>query len=352
MRFPWTSKTETRSDSYTDAVVDHIVRNAGGLVTANAAATAALEAAAGAVGRSFASATVEANEAVRGALTASTLALVGRALIKRGEAVLVLDIAPGGGLRLLPAASWDIGGGVEPESWVYNVDLAGPSGQASRRVPSAGVIHVKFAVEPERPWSGVSPIKAASLAGRLSANVAAALGDEAGGAHGNLLAIPKDGNDASVEGLKADLKKLAGNLAVLESASGGWGDPGRAVPPSKDLVPQRLGADPPMALVKLHEQASAEVLAACGCPVELLTTGEGTALREAHRRFLFSTIAPLGRTVSEELSEKFETPVALDWSELRSSDISGRARAFQSMVGGGMDVAKAASLAGLLVPEE
>jgi hypothetical protein len=31
-----------------------------------------------------------------------------------------------------------------------------------------------------------------------------------------------------------------------------------------------------------------------------------------------------------------------------ASDLSGRARAFQSMVGGGMDVSKAAALAGLM----
>jgi len=35
-----------------------------------------------------------------------------------------------------------------------------------------------------------------------------------------------------------------------------------------------------------------------------------------------------------------------------ASDISGRARAFQSVVGGGMDVSKAAALSGLLETEE
>lgn len=34
-----------------------------------------------------------------------------------------------------------------------------------------------------------------------------------------------------------------------------------------------------------------------------------------------------------------------------ASDISGRARAFQSMVGGGMDVTKAATLSGLMIGE-
>ena len=48
---------------------------------------------------------------------------------------------------------------------------------------------------------------------------------------------------------------------------------------------------------------------------------------------------------------KLEEPITLDWMELRAGDIAGRARAFQSMVGGGMDVAKAAAAAGLMVED-
>ena len=45
------------------------------------------------------------------------------------------------------------------------------------------------------------------------------------------------------------------------------------------------------------------------------------------------------------------TPSRLSWQELRASDLSGRARAFQSMVGGGMDISKAISVAGLMVED-
>jgi len=41
--------------------------------------------------------------------------------------------------------------------------------------------------------------------------------------------------------------------------------------------------------------------------------------------------------------------ITLDWEELRASDIQGSARAFQSMVGGGMPIERAAALSGLLV---
>ena len=67
---------------------------------------------------------------------------------------------------------------------------------------------------------------------------------------------------------------------------------------------------------------------------------------------MHSTIAPLGRIVSEELSAKFETEISLSFESLFSADLSGRARAFQSLVGGGIPVEKAASLAGLLQSED
>ena len=66
---------------------------------------------------------------------------------------------------------------------------------------------------------------------------------------------------------------------------------------------------------------------------------------------LHSTIAPMGKIVSEELTAKFETPISLSFDALFAADLSGRARAFQSLVGGGMDIGKAAGLAGLMQPK-
>ena len=74
-------------------------------------------------------------------------------------------------------------------------------------------------------------------------------------------------------------------------------------------------------------------------------------MREAWRLCLFGVLSPLGRLVESELREKLEDTVTLSWQELRASDLSGRARAFQSMVGGGMDISKAIAVAGLLVED-
>ena len=60
----------------------------------------------------------------------------------------------------------------------------------------------------------------------------------------------------------------------------------------------------------------------------------------------------MGKMVESELRTKLDGEVPLSWQELRASALSGRARAFQSMVGGGMTVAEAVSVAGLMVQED
>ena len=61
----------------------------------------------------------------------------------------------------------------------------------------------------------------------------------------------------------------------------------------------------------------------------------------------------MARVVASELAVKLDIPgLSFDFSALFASDLSGRARAFQSMVGGGMDVGKAAALAGLMVDDD
>ena len=350
--WPW-GKSEIRESSFTDALVHQILSQAGGKATATPAATGALEAAAGMVARCFAAATVNGPEHLTAALTPGFLSTLGRALIRRGELVAVIDVDPDGRVRLSPASDFDVTGDHEPETWMYRINLAGPSRYTTRpNVPAVAVIHARYQVDTARPWRGVGPLQAAALAGRLSAETVAALADGESGPRGSILPLPVDGDDPTVASLKADIKTLGGKLAFVESVKVMF--PGAAAnAPRGDWEPKRLGADPPSAEVELVSVASAEVLGACGIPVSLFSIrGDGTAQRESFRRMLHSTIQPLGRIVSGELSEKLEAKIALNFDRLFAADLSGRARAFQSMVGGGMDVAKAAGLAGLMESED
>ena len=107
-----------------------------------------------------------------------------------------------------------------------------------------------------------------------------------------------------------------------------------------------------MALVEILKQASNEIYSACGINASLFSDmGASSGLREAYRVALFSVVSPLASIVSHELSVKLDTDVSLDFTELRAGDIIGRARAFQSLVGGGMEIDKATALSGLIMPE-
>ena len=335
-----------RDSSYTDALVAAITANASGKSTAFPTATAALEACAGMIGRAFATATVDSTPAIQASLTPAFLALVGRALIRRGELICYVDPKD---FDILPCSSHDISGSPLPTSWRYRCVTSGPSRTRTyRAVPRHGVLHFTYSVDISTPWRGEGPLQVAQLAGRLSAETAAALADESAGPRGAFLPLPVDGADSTVSALKADIRNARGNMLVTEGGDYDNVGAGRVA----DYKSMRFGANPPAGLVETMSIASREIFAACGVNPSLFSSDAGSAGREAYRQLLFGTVAPLGMMVAAELTEKLETPVKLDWTELRASDIASRARAFQSLVGSGMDTDKAAALSGLLMDSE
>ena len=347
--WPFGDKLETRQESsYTDVLIAALVARAQGKsLIAVPSATAALEACAGLTGRGFASAEVRGPDSLTRALTPGCLDLVGRSLIRRGQVVFLID-TQAGKLRLIPAWTHDVTGGPFPEELEYRLTLGGPSKTVTHEfVPAASVLHFRYAADASTPWRGNGPVEVAALAGRLSAETVRALAEESSGPVGRLLGIPVDGEDATVQLLKADIKNAAGRVALLET--GDWGNTGGDT--SVDLDTKRFGAEPPASMVELVSVASREVYSACGFNAALWGAGDASNTREAWRLALFGVLSPLGRLVQSELQDKLEDTVTLSWQELRASGLSGRARAFQSMVGGGMEVAEAVAVAGLMVDD-
>ena len=342
------------SGSYTDALVSLIQSRAGG-ASALPGATAALEAASGFVARAFASADVTtADSTMAGVLDPQTLSMIGRALIRNGEYLAVIKMGLQDDLpRLAPAASWDVTGGENPASWTYRVSLAGPGQQSAfENLPATSVIHIRYASDTITPWRGVGPLQSARLAGRLSAEVSAALADELSGPRGALLPLPNlGGDDPAIDSLKSDIRGLSGGLAFVESQSDSFGS-GPVGSATSGWDSKRLGAAIPAASIEAARLAFSEVIAACGLSVALWDSSQGTGKREAYRQSLHSVIAPLGRIVAAELTAKLEAEVRLDWSELRAGDIAGRARALRSMIESGIDLTKAMALSGLMVSDE
>ena len=360
MRWPW-RRPEARAANgganYSDVLTSLLVaRSEGGPV--DPTATGALEAAAGLMARAFTVADVEPPTAATAALTPDVLACAGRELVRRGEAVFVLDVVAGA-LRALPVSDWDVRGGASPDSWWYRVDLPGPDGTATRDVDGAGVFHFRYAVDPREPWRGIAPLSFAATAGRVLAGTEGALAGEMSGPAGHIVPLPEDSGDESEAGdpdplaaLRADLAKMRGGVRTVETTAAGWGEGRGAAPEGGDWNQRRFGADPTAATVSLRSEASMAVLAACGVPAPLFGASDGTSARESWRRYLHSTVQPLAAGVATEAARKLDEPaLSLTFDKLFASDLAGRARAFQSMVGTGMEIDRAAALAGLMAPE-
>ena len=350
-------ETRATGGSYTDAFTSALVQVASGDATADPGGLAALETAAGMFSRAFSSAEVEGSDAARAALTPSVLGLIGRSLIRRGECLFLIDVTENG-VRLRPAGYWDIRGFGPEEEWQYRMDVFGPSGSRSYYRPGAGVVHVRLAIDAARPWRGISPLSWARSTATLAANLENRLSEEAGGAVAHVLPMPSAEADAGDEDggkplkqLREDVAAARGRTVFVETNAAGHGE-GRAAAPARDWVPSRIGADPPATLAGLRNDASTWILNACGIPPSLAAVNsDGTAQRESYRRWSMGAVGPISKVVEEELSLKFGAPVSLSFDRLMSGDITGRARAFQSLVGAGMDPGKAAGLAGLMEAE-
>ena len=344
---------EHRQQSYSDLVVNAIQAQARGYV--NVCGTSATEAAAGALSRAFASASISGPDWAKRAISPAFLAQVGRCLTRQGESLHLVEVSALGEIALIPAASWSFSGGPNPSSWTVEATLPGPSRSITRRVPFNSVIHQVWGSAPGIAYAGRSPLQFAAVSARLAVEVERSMGDETAGPIAMLLPVPEDPgppgeNDKKAE-LKQDITGARGGALLVETTAAGYGE-GRVAAPRKDWVASRLGPEVPASLVAIMETGFSQMLSAMGCPPGLFLGGSASAAREDYRRWYSATVEPLSILLAAELSLKLETEIGLSYAGRFSGDLSGRARAFGSMVTAGMDPGKAAALSGLMTAED
>ncbi len=306
-------KPEKRA--YTDLLTQAILARATG---SDSIYSGALEIAAGTVSRSFASATASGPAARY--FTATVMGEIGRDLIECGESVWLI--------------------GENTLGHVPSLDIEHPG----------KTLHLRYSTD-VHSGRGIGPLGRASAMVNLANTIENSLAKEAGSLVGYILPIPTDGQDMSVAQLKEDLAQLDGKIALVETAAGGW-DAGRANAPRREYEARRLGPDVPQSNIELYKEINRMVLTACGVPTELIDERtEGTSNREAWRRFLHSTLQPLAKLIQAQAAE-VDLIVDFSFENLMASDIAGRARAFGSLVQGGMDIEEAAQLTGLITDED
>ena len=348
MKLPWTKATENYQDtSYTDALIAALIRQVRGRTagTALTSETGALESAAGLVGRAFMACEVVGDPMYTRALTPQVMEMIGRGLVRRGDLVFYLDTSDG--LHLLPAQTHSIDGSAMPSSWAYDLTLAGPGElKTLRPVSAASVCHFRYGCDIETPWRGNAPLGVARAVGDLTAEVSTYLTQESSAPRGAFLSTPKDGDDSTISELKADVKTAQGALLFVESQDEEWEGGGKA---TGGWNVKHFGPSVGAGMVEVAKMARSEALGAIGLNEALFMGADSAALRESWRLALFSLIGPLGRLVEAELQDKIDPSISLSWTELRASDLAGRARAFQALVNGGKTVDEATQIAGLMV---
>ncbi|MDE0357680.1 MAG: hypothetical protein OXN92_08040 [Gammaproteobacteria bacterium] len=346
MRWPWQGREKRSSGgSFTDAVIRLIEAEAAGTST-DSSSTAAVEAASGALSRALASARVSGPPHVIRAVSAGFLAQTGRDLIRSGQSMHVIRVSRAGRVRLLPAASWHFEGDADPSTWRVRATVYGSSSSTTYRLPLSGVVFAAWGATPGQPYTGVGPLRWASTTGRMLAEAEKHIGDESAGPRGNLLPVPAADDDKLAK-LKAAVAALKGRALLTETTSTGFGL-GAQEAPRQDFVARRLGGSVDQNMMLARRDGFAEVLAATGTPPSLFTDADGTAQREAFRRYLTMTVQPIARVLEQELSEKLETSVSLGFEDLYAHDLVGRASSFQKLVAAGVPVADALNTSGLM----
>ena len=337
MKWAW-RRPEVR-ESYTDQVVARMLAASTGV--GDGGALAAIETAARWWGLGLASATVKPSNLALASITPSVLDTIGRALCRSGESLHVIDVR-GGRVALTPTASWSVHGSDNPSTWFYRVNLSGPDSTRTVTLPQTSVLHVRYAPSPDRPWAGRSPVALAIDTARAAGLLEKATAGELGFTQTQMLTPRRAAGDYGVaESLAPDaLEKIVAAFASHVNT-------GAFILPS-DVVPSRLGPEPPDSFPLLRDRLENAMYAMMGIPPALVAAqGTGTAMREGFRQVLHSLLKPLGAIIAEELREKLDPAAALDFSELRAGDIVGTSRALGSLVKAGLTPQAAAAIVGL-----
>ena len=338
---PWRKRDEERSagGAYADTIFGAIEAAASTKV-ADVSATAAVEAAAGALSRAFMSAEVDGPSWVQGAVTPVWLAQVGRSLIREGASLSVIVMGGEGDVELVPASFWNFENvdpgaqeGERERSWRARVTTYGPSTSYTRLIDRDRMVFLRWGTSPGTRYQGRGPTSWAHLTARLQGEAERSLGDESAGPLAQIIPYPRDaagdgGDDDQLAPLKAGISAARGSALLVETTAAGLGD--RAAAPQSDWKPSRLGPLPPEAMVQLADHAFARMLAACGCSPALFDDSDGTSKREGLRQWHLGTVAPLAKMLAHELSEKLQVQVGLKFDGY-PRDMVSRAQVFAKL---------------------
>ena len=260
-------------------------------------------------------------------LTRRVLALAGRALALRGEAVFLIEDE-----KLVPASDWDLNTR-HGEPRAYRLSISEAGGGTTRTALAAEVVHLRIGADVVAPWIGTAPLRRASITAGLLHAVEDALREVYGSAALGSMIVPfPESPDTDMEKIGRGFRGQRGRVLLRESvtttAAGG-------PVPQTDWKPQDVSPDLSKSMTKETLTASRDgIAAAFGVLPGLFNPATtGPMVRESQRHLAQWQLQPMAGMIGEELSDKLGVPIALDvMRPLQAFDAGGRARAVTAVV--------------------
>lgn len=260
-------------------------------------------------------------------LDAAALALAGRSLALRGEAVFLIR-----GARLVPCSDWDLRTR-DAIPTAYRVSISEAGGGRTETVLAGEVLHFRIGCDPVAPYLGTAPLKRATLTAGLLNAVESALAEVFDNAPLGSQVLPfPEAPETDLEKLGRDFRGRRGRVLLRESVTvSAAGGPA----PQTDWKPSDLSPDLQRTMPVQSLQAARDaVCAAFGVlPALFAGTAQGPLVREAQRHLAGWTLQPIAQLMALEASTKLGNPVRIDtMGPLQAYDAGARARAITSVV--------------------
>ncbi len=271
-------------------------------------------------------------------LTPRALAMIGRAVALRGDAVFLIDDD-----RLIPAFDWDLSTRSGTPS-AYRLSIPEAGGARTVTALAGEVFHVRIGSDPATPWAGTAPLRRAALTAGLLNALESALAETFETAPIGSMIVPfPESAQTDTEKLSRGFRGRRGSVLLRESvnvtAAGG-------PTPQSDWRPNDLSPD--ISRTQAAEHLAASRAAICGVfgvlPALLSPAATGPLVREAQRHLAQWFLQPIAEVIAQEAREKLGESVAIDCiSPLQAFDQGGRARALDTYITA-IAAAKAANL--------
>lgn len=259
-------------------------------------------------------------------LSRRVLALTGRSLALRGEAVFLIRD------RLIPASDWEVTTrDGEPRAYRLQVPEAG--GPRAETVLAAEVLHFRIGSDTAVPWAGTAPLRRAALSAQLLHEVESALRDTFRDAPiGSQIVPVPEGSSDDMAALRTGFRGRRGASLVIEGVAQAVG---AGLHPQLGKSPDQLSPDLERTLAdRLLIEAKGAIYAAFGVLPGLFTPqAQGPLVREAQRHLAQLVLQPMAMLMAEECTAKMGARVAIDVVRpMQAFDAGGKARALATMV--------------------